>query len=1004
MALSSTALIALMAAGSAQAQQLPADQSSTEQQAPPQRTTESIAPPTSAASDADAPASDIVVTGTYIRRSQFQQSSPVDVVGREKLETSASTTVADFVKDLPINFGSNFSSGRSFGSEHGGGTINLRGLGASATLVLINSKRQTQVPDASDNVVDVNSLIPEIMIERLEILKDGASALYGSDAVAGVVNFITNDKFEGLKVEARGNQYTYSDKGDRRIEMMVGTKFGESTHITAAFGIYDQDALRGYYSAPSQANTLTDFRYSSPTGSPGEFVVPTRNAAGALTNSPRRNVVDPTCGQIVGSVPTNTVNGVVQAAANPAAATDCRYMFAGDNGPQSGIRRYQAMVRATSDISDHVRFKGEFGYSYVKSETYYTAGDPIGTTTVIPGTNPGNTYYRAVDAQGRPLYAASSGIDAGFQRDGAQVFVPQRDSRGRVVLSANPTDPASGIPFYEDVTFSGRPIGSQGGLPTGNKTPAGAFANSRPSVATNHILRAAGGFDGEFSDKWRWQAGMAWSRYQLETNNVVGGALTNELNYALQGLGGATCNRQAATPTPGRNGCSYYNLFGDSALAAPGSAAANTQDVIDYVIPLLTDSYASSLWTADLVVSGEPFQLPAGAVGLAIGYQHRRSDLTIDYDNASNIGDRASGVIQKDFSASSQNDAFFGELSVPVFQGPLGYFELTGALRHERLSGNLKTTDPKLGFLYKSPGGTFSLRGSYGTSFIAPSLFRRFANTATGLAVSDCPVSQGAPCTGEPNVRVALFQQGNPDLRPETSKAWSFGGTVKPLRGLTIEGTWWKFDFNNKIATQTPDSIVLANPNGTPTNPVVRDANGRIVSVTVRYFNTASVVTEGIDLSANYATSLGKLGDLNLSVAGTYNYKYDFQDTPGGPIIHAAGESNDRRTASPNTKLRINGSATWALDGHRVTVGIRYYGSLNFTLKPGYRIGSWSPVDLAYDYTFKLGSREARIGVGATNLFAQKEPFVPDPAFPSFIPSLYDVRGRIVSLKAGVTF
>jgi len=942
----------------------------------------------------------IVVTGSLIQRSDYQLSSPVDVVGRETLEASAPANIAEFVKDLPYNFGSAFASGRAFGNERGGGTINLRGLGASATLVLVNGQRMTQLPDAEDAIVDVNSLVPEIMLDRVEILKDGASATYGSDAIAGVVNFITNDRFEGLKLSGRVNQFTYSDATDYRVEAMLGTEVGGSTHITAAFGFYDQQPINGYaFNTQSQRGTENDIRFSSASSSPGEFVIPTRNAAGTLSGT-RTNVVDPLCGTVPSSI---AATNATTAVTDPALARDCRYQFWGDNGSQSEIRRFTGMIRATSDITDSIRFDGEFAFSHIETATAYTAGDTLGQSVIIPGHNPGNTYYRARNAGGQPLFAVSSGVSAGYQRDGATVFLPSRDAAGRVILTATPTVAASGIPFYEDVTFSGRPVNSQCNLPTGNTMGPGECAWSRPSRSSSNIMRAAAGLSGDLGSAWNWAARAHYSRYELATNGTVGVALTNELNFALAGLGGATCNR--VTGTPGAGNCQYFNLFGNSTTATPGSAAANTQGVIDYVLPLLTDRYISDLLTAEAIVSGTVIELPAGPLGVAVGFQRRDSGLEADYDSAANTGNKANGVTQTDFTASRGITAVFMEANVPVFDAPFGYLELTGALRHEWIGSTLETTDPKIGVLFRALDDRLTLRGSYGTSFIAPSLFRLNANSARGTAVNDCPVVNGPPCTGEQNLRTALIQIGNPNLRPEKSEAWSAGFTVEPVDGLTFEGTWWHFAFSDRIATLSATDIVNQFPNGTPEAPIVRDAAGRILSVSTTYVNQASVVTEGLDFMVDYTTDLANIGTLGFNLAGTYNYRFDIQQVPGGPIIEAEGASNDRITgASPNTKLRINGRASWRNDGHNATISVRYYAPLNFTLTPGVKIGSWAPVDVTYSYTFDVGSREITLGIGAQNVFNELEPQVPAPGFQPFLPTLHDTRGRSVFARASVEF
>ncbi len=955
---------------------------------------------------------EIIVTGSFIKRdSGFQQSSPVDVLSREEIDTRAPQTIANFLADLPYNFGSAFSSGRALGNERGGGTVNLRGLGASATLVLLNSRRQTQIPDSPDNIVDVNSLVPEIMIERTEILKDGASALYGTDAVAGVVNFITRDNFDGFQWSLRGNEATYSHDGDRRFEAMWGGNLFGKTRIVGAVGVYDQDMMAGMpQTAPSEEGRENDIRFSSASSWPGEFVVPRRNAGGALIAGPtglRTNVVDPTCGQIVSSIPGATVPaGSLPAAASSAAtAVDCRYQFWSDNALQSDIRRYQAFVRATHDFSDRFRLAADVGYASVHSESSYTAGDTMSVPVTIPGHNPGN-LFRAVNATNQPLFAVSSGVSAGFSRDGAPVFLPARGANGAVILAPTPTVQSAGtIPFYEDVSYSGRPVGSQGGLPTGNTFGPGEFAQSRPSEGNNDIFRSSLELSGAINDRWDWQTAATYSKYHLATNGTVGVALNSRLNAALQGLGGSGCNPQ--TGQPGQGGCQYFNIFGNSAFATtPGDPQANTPEIVEWVMPLLRDIYSSNLLVGDAIVSGKLFDLPAGSVGLAAGYQFRGSQLEIDYDFNKNSGNTVSGTVQNDFDESRDTHAAFAEINVPIFRSNAGYLELNGAVRHEDSGGDLRTTDPKVGLMYETSNGMFTARGSYGTSFVGPSLFRLYSVSSNNPAVNDCPPTLNPACTGERNLRIAAQTRGNTELEPQSSEAYSFGFTVRPLDDWSLSLDYWHFNFKDLITTETATQLVNMDPTGAITGRVVRDPSGRLQSVALQYFNASEMTTSGVDFETRYAHDMSNWGRLDISLGSTYIKEYELVQAPGAAPINAVGRTNDGIAgASPNSRLRGNLRTTWSGMNHSLTALVRYYHSLKFTLVPDTEISSWTPVDLTYGYRFDgdmlgnaLGS-QLNITVGVNNVFAEEVPFVPFPGFQPFIPSLYDARGRMVWLR-----
>lgn len=965
-----------------------------------------------AETDAEA-AADIVVTGTFIRRSDgFQSSSPVDVVDRDQLEAVAPSTIATFVRDLPQNFGSTSSSGRAsggagVGGERGAGTINLRGLGPSSTLVLLNGHRQTQLADAADNVVDINSLTPEIAIERLEVLKDGASALYGTDAVAGVVNFITNDRFEGLRLNARINVQTYSGKGDRRIEVMAGGGLGERTHVMAAFSAFDQDELNLAFDIPSQRGSEANIRSTVNTANPGEFTVPNRNALGILTGSSRRNVVDPNCGKIVGTSPTNSPSGSNLATILPVAqAVDCRYYINPDQSAQSDIRQYNAITVITHEFSDSLKFRGEINYSSSTAQTRWTVSDVISLPSlVIPGHNPGSEF-RAVNSQGQPLYAVSSGVSAGYVRDGATVFLPSRDAQGRVILSPTPTVAGSGIPFYEDVIFNGRLLNSQRGLPTGNSMGPGEGAGLALSRSETDIFRASGGLEGELGSGWSYQAALTYSRYRLSTNGAPGLGLTAQLQRALDGYGGASCNTSGAR---NQNNCGYFNIYGNSAFAtAAGDPRANTQAIIDYVSPMLRDHYESSLLVGDAVVSGSLFELPAGDLGIAVGYQYRRAGLRLDYDANKNVNNTTLNTQQLDFTRSRDTNAVFAEINLPIFENSLGYLEANGAVRHERSTGT-ETTDPKFGLLFTTANKLLSLRASYGTSFVAPSLFRLYSVSAGTGAVNDCPPSLNPVCTGIPNIRVSSQTRGNPDLKPQTSTAWNVGGTLRPLPGLTASIDWFRFDFENLISTENASQLVLDDPTGALTGRVIRDVTGQPISVILQYFNAARVVASGIDFDLGYEHETENLGQFGINVAGTYLPTYRWTLTPGAAAQNWAGQTNDRRSGAPTPKWRANARVNWSKGPHAVNVQMRYTGSLAFTLDPTVRIRAFTPVDLTYSYKLEDGAfggalDGATVSVGATNLFAEKEPFVPYPGFQPFIASLHDQRGRFLWGRISLDF
>ena len=176
---------------------------------------------------------EIVVTGTFIRRSEgFTPASPVQEISKADFEANAPRTVADFLTQLPYSFNTTFTVGRALGSSNGSGSLNLRNLGSDATLVLLNGRRVARDAVTVGNV-DVNSLVPQIAIERIDVLKDGASSLYGSDAVGGVANFLTRRNFQGFEVQAQGDQRDYGNTTDYRVSGIWGAQTEKSGEVVA---------------------------------------------------------------------------------------------------------------------------------------------------------------------------------------------------------------------------------------------------------------------------------------------------------------------------------------------------------------------------------------------------------------------------------------------------------------------------------------------------------------------------------------------------------------------------------------------------------------------------------------------------------------------------------------------------------------------------------------------------------------------------------------------------
>lgn len=316
----------------------------------------------------------IVVTGSYIRRNAQQDSaSPLATVGQEQLADAGIATVTDLFKGLTINTGSQFNS-NAFTQQLTTGTsqVNLRGLGLGSTLVLLNGRRQTTAATAANDgstFVDINSLVPTLAIERVEILKDGAAALYGTDAVAGVVNFITRDTFEGFEVEANYQQTTDGPQQD----LTVGAIFGagdEDTHIVAALSYFDRDGI-SFAERDFAANSAT-----SGLGQPGAFV--------SLAGGPPRR--DPQCAQ---------ASNIAQLTPGPVGT--CLMNIGRYFSLVPDEQRLQGLATLTQDFSGGITLRSEVALAHNTADRSNSPSFPVLKAAMVPANNPGSVLAAATD-------------------------------------------------------------------------------------------------------------------------------------------------------------------------------------------------------------------------------------------------------------------------------------------------------------------------------------------------------------------------------------------------------------------------------------------------------------------------------------------------------------------------------------------------------------------------------------------------------------------------------
>ena len=380
--------------------ELPAESTATTEPAPaPSEIVESEATPAANANNGE-----MVVTGSRIRRTSFAQPSAVSIVSREELQKSGAQTFGDVVKYMTINSGSDINTGVSTNS---GSTMsfNLRGLGVNSTLVLLNGRRVVQSAAAStdgDNFVDITS-IPIAAIERIEVLKGGASAIYGSDAVAGVVNIITRKNYNGFEVQLGGQSTDRLDQGEWDLSLLGGAS-NESTRAVGMLSLFNRSEL----GAADRAFTNNHGNVSN-LGWPSAFLKldPTGKPLLDANNKPI-GYRDPGCGTVPLSAPTMDPNAPVPF---------CTFDFNSYFYLVVPEQRLNSHVSVEHDINKHAMLFFETSYARDRSHRHLSPAFPLLQPVIVPADNMYNPTGSALRWYGRAAGGNSPPYDQSFDSD-----------------------------------------------------------------------------------------------------------------------------------------------------------------------------------------------------------------------------------------------------------------------------------------------------------------------------------------------------------------------------------------------------------------------------------------------------------------------------------------------------------------------------------------------------------------------------------------------------------
>ncbi|TAJ68489.1 MAG: TonB-dependent receptor [Phenylobacterium sp.] len=854
---------------------------------------------------------EVVVTGSFIRGTPEDAALPVDVIGADELQKQGNPSPVELMKSLTVSNGvlgdTNQFDSRAQGAE-GSATINLRGLGPARTLVLWNGRRLVNAPTLNGASPDLN-VLPFAAVGRIEVLKDGAAATYGSDAIAGVVNFISRKNTDGLEVSG---SYKYIDNasGDWDGHAVWGKQWGDLSllltgeyHYKSKLTVGERKFTQpGYFVSPetgfSSGNATTAFVPLGPgslVGSPAPFT--------PLAGPQRDTGCAPLGGlpSFSGTTPT------------------CLFNYTPYDNIQETEERFQLYAELDYDLGENTKLHLEGLYAETDTPDWHTSPSYLALQVPTATTNP----------------AFTSGLSAGY-------FVPASNPGFALYRSQNPTQisaAATGayIPgvLYRPLAMGGNPLFGDGSSTGSRKFEA---------------YRVSGGISGKFGPDIGYDLSATYMREDL--TRIGYDTIVSRFQLALRGLGGPNCN--IATGTPGVGGCQYFNPFSNAIQSNyitgqtnPNYSAsvANSPDLISWFFQPTRVDVATKVFVTDLVFNGElpGLELGGGAVGWAFGGQYRKQWYQADYDAFSDLtvtpcidtpvnGTTNCTVRNGPYmflgggtpaDLSGDNWGAFAEVSLPFTDN----FQIQGAARFEDYgSKGGSTFNPKVSARWQI-SEVFAVRGSIGTTFRAPPLTSLDPGQVTSLQFLGGAFR-------------AVDVVGNPGLDPEKATTYSVGAIVRsgPFRA-TLD--YWNFDFKNPLVTEPVGGIFATLfPTGTGTgncgaaalaglqsrftfNGVCSVAN--LSRIRTQAINGPGVKTDGIDILATFDVDDFFGAKLQFGTSVTYVHKYKVEATTVegvtvSPAFNGVGKLNYQTQIYPIPEWKGQFYVEYARDIHTARV------------------------------------------------------------------------------------
>jgi iron complex outermembrane recepter protein len=984
----------------------------------------------------------VVVTGSYIPTAENVGVAPVQTVTPVEIEQTGSADILFSLKKLNpgLTGGANLVGSVNNNWGIGGGLpagesyISLNNL---PTLVLIDGRRVAASALSSGQAVDINT-IPVSMVERVEILQDGASVQYGSDAIGGVVNVITKKNFSGVEV---GGRYAFTPEQESseyrqyQAYFVAGTSTDNAKFVVGAQYYFNTPLLT--LDRPTASASIADL--ASIGIVPPSYFSP--SYPGRVESGTKYILAGSPFAQGTVNVPSGT-GGFYNYLPN--LTTPPRLPGTGGTNVYTTVGAYNAAAYAQL---------GYYPYIPLAVTPFGTNVNALNTGGTYPGLNTTQFgTYSYLQQDRRNLWANFEHDIFGKEMQFFGSFLYANDL-SQAALAPSPVPYLGPYNIAVQADDPNNPFGIALGL-NGAGTPRvrSRFVDSGNRVfnASTDNYRFVGGLKGEFSTDYNYDVAYTYNRVNQSymTENAINGAA---LNQALTPNPAAGPGMSMLTD-PGGNYLPLYNMF---------SLGGNDPTTVEQMRTTLYQTGVSELWSVDGVLSGRPIDLPAGKLGFAVGFQYLFQGVSLNADGLTKQG-LVPGLNQAFPFPGGQQDqtSLFAEFQIPIFSPEMNIpalysFEITPAVRWTEINPGGQATVPKVGVRWQPIDNQVTLRGTYSQGYIAPSIYSLFGPPS----MSNPSMVLPDPTTYDPALGHATAVQSgqvqtttysNPNLEPATSEQFT-GGIVyspKEVEGLTVSADYYNVTVQNLVfadpvgAAQSLNQFGSASPfasgfmfaDGSRLTTTRRDQVGIDNFGTLSLYNqgSAALKTDGLNMSASYTRPIESLqSKVTLMVNANYTFNYEFQNAPNLPYYDYVGFATYGFGGAQGLipPFNLNCSLTWEYKNLTYYVGAHYIPSVvddgflfpsvvdptgpyqGYTINnEAWTIPSYFTVDMQLSYEFgktktvKSWYDGLKLTVGCNNIANRAPEYVPSGPEDNTDKNVYDLLGRLLYFEVSMKF